>query len=68
VDVDVLLVDALDGERALVGDEVDVVAPLGELDAEPRGEYSAAADAGVTGYAYPRARCPLTDRVTRKVK
>lgn len=65
MDVDVFLVYALNGERALVGNEVDVVTPLGELNAKPRGEYSTAADTGVTGYAYLRARCPLTNRVTR---
>jgi len=68
VDVDVLLVYPLDGEWALICYEVNLVAPLGELDAEPRREYAAAADARVTGYAYPRGWCPLTDRVSRRVE
>jgi len=37
VDVDILLVDALDSERTLICDEVDVVASLGELDAKSSG-------------------------------
>jgi hypothetical protein len=56
--MDVLLVDPLDGEWALVGDEVDLVVPLGELDTETCGEYAAAANARVTGYADPRIWCP----------
>jgi hypothetical protein len=68
VNVDVLLVYPLDGEWALVRDEVDLVAPLGELYAEARGEYATPADARVTGYADPRVWCPLTDRVSRRVK
>ncbi len=60
MDVDVLLVYALDGEGALVRDEVDVVPPLGELDAEPGGKYAASADAWVAGDSYPRRMVPLT--------
>lgn len=68
MNVDVLLVDPLNGEWALIGDEMDLVVPLGELDTETRSEYAAAANARVTGYTDPRVWCPLTDRVSRKVK
>ena len=50
VDVDVLVVLVLDGDRALVGDEVGLVPPLRQLHAEAGGEYAASSHGGVAGY------------------
>jgi hypothetical protein len=52
--MNVLLIYALDGEWALVCDEMDFVASLSKLDAEPRGQYPAASYTGITRYAYPQ--------------
>ena len=49
VDVDILGVNPLDCDGSLVGDEMDLMAPLSELDAEAGSEDAAAPHGGITG-------------------
>jgi hypothetical protein len=49
VNMHILGVDSLDRDGPLVGDEVDLVAPLRELDAEAGREDAASPHGGITG-------------------
>jgi hypothetical protein len=68
MNMDVLLIYPLDSKWALICYEMDIVAPLGELNTKACCEYTTTADSRITTYSNLHVSKPPTDRVFRKVE